>query len=178
MQLRELWKFFACALSSAVIVAIPIALIIALGWRFPVILAILLATLVSFAAWMNFRALRRFRTHYGPLGKDVILVYSNSPHWSEYIESHWIPRWGARLVVVNLSQRNGWRRETSPEAAVVGRRRREPTHPLVVVVPRSGNAKHFSFRTAFHKRKFGDGVPLASMEAELEKALASSGQYI
>ena len=41
-----------------------------------------------------------------------------------------------------------------------------------MIVPRKGPTERFRFRDAFSKRKFGDGSPLAAMEAQLEAALA------
>lgn len=37
-----------------------------------------------------------------------VLVYSNSPNWQQYIETHWLPRLAGRLVVLNWSERATW----------------------------------------------------------------------
>src|SRR5262245_29677290 len=55
-------------------------------------------------------AVRRFRARWVGQGKDLLLVYSNSPNWQAYIEAEWLPRWGHRAVVLNWSQRSNWRR--------------------------------------------------------------------
>jgi hypothetical protein len=166
-------KWIGCSLALAIIVAIPVVLVVKLGWGVSILIflspLVFLAVLGVFNAY---RTRRRFRDHYGPLGKDLIIVYSDSPHWSEHIESNWIPRWGARAVVVNLSRRNSWRREQTPEAEIVQPRRRERDHPFVILVPRDGYTELFRFHDAFRKRKFGDGSPLALMEANLEAVLA------
>jgi hypothetical protein len=41
-------------------------------------------------------------------GRDVLLVYSNSPSWQAYFEEQLIPRLGRRAVVLNWSQRRLW----------------------------------------------------------------------
>lgn len=171
MKIRLPWEWFACAVTAALLVAIPVLLVRALGWWTPVVVVAFVGAAGSRAAWRHARLLKRFRAQYQPLGKDLVLVYSNSPHWNDYIEANWLPKWGMRAVVVNLTRRNEWRRETSPEAQLL-RGRREASHPFAVVIPRNGWEKYFWFRAAFQKRKFGDGIPLASMEAELEQALA------
>jgi hypothetical protein len=41
-------------------------------------------------------------------GKDILLVYSDSPHWKEYIEEEILPRIRNRTVVLNWSERQNW----------------------------------------------------------------------
>jgi len=68
----------------------------------------------------NRRAVRGFHRAFGTLGKDHLLVTSDSPHWKDYIERHWLPRWGSRAVVINWSERSRWE-ETRPEIALFRR---------------------------------------------------------
>src|SRR5687768_9156538 len=68
----------------------------------------------------NRRAVRGFHRAFGTLGKDLLLVTSDSPHWKDYIERHWLPRWGSRAVVINWSERSRWE-ETRPEIALFRR---------------------------------------------------------
>lgn len=37
-----------------------------------------------------------------------ILVFSESPNWKEYVEKEWLSRLGARVVVLNWSNRRSW----------------------------------------------------------------------
>lgn len=71
-----------------------------LFWRAFLIIVALLCTLVLVAQtakwWQEWRAVRRFRAAWEPRGKDLLLVYSNSPHWKAYVEERWLPRWGHR----------------------------------------------------------------------------------
>ena len=43
-------------------------------------------------------------------GRDVLLVYSNSPVWQSYVEEHLLPRIAHRAVILNWSHRRHWRR--------------------------------------------------------------------
>ncbi|QDT54587.1 hypothetical protein Pan44_26200 [Caulifigura coniformis] len=43
-----------------------------------------------------------------PRGKDILLVYSNSPHWQEFFEREMLPRLAGRVVTLNWSERKSW----------------------------------------------------------------------
>jgi hypothetical protein len=46
-------------------------------------------------------------------GRDVLFVYSDSPHWREYVEAEILPRIKNRAVVLNWSERRKWLRRWS-----------------------------------------------------------------
>jgi hypothetical protein len=46
-------------------------------------------------------AVKRFRAVWHPQGKDLLLVYSNSPNWQQHVEEQWLPKWRQRAVVLN-----------------------------------------------------------------------------
>lgn len=80
------------------------------------------------------RLRRRFTSRWGGEGKHGLLVYSNSPHWQEYIEREWLPRWGDRLVVANWSERKRWPRERPLEHAIFRRwAGRREFNPIAIV---------------------------------------------
>lgn len=109
-------------------------------WRGLLILVAMLAALVVGAyvgdQWRKWRAVRRFRSIWGIQGKDLLLVYSNSPHWQRHVEENWLPRWGHRVVVLNWSERSKWARPARAEVALfrafAGGRE---FNPLGIVVP-------------------------------------------
>ncbi len=87
--------------------AAGILLWILLGWWFmlfsviPLILYIEYMTygvLLLLAAWIRWRKT--------PI--RGILVYSDSPNWSDYIEQEWMPRLGEQVLVLNWSERGSW----------------------------------------------------------------------
>jgi hypothetical protein len=41
-------------------------------------------------------------------GRDLLFVYSDSPHWKQYIEEEILPRLQDRAVVLNWSERTNW----------------------------------------------------------------------
>jgi hypothetical protein len=41
-------------------------------------------------------------------GRDILFVYSDSPHWKEYIETEILPRIKDRAVILNWSERRKW----------------------------------------------------------------------
>ena len=47
---------------------------------------------------------------WSPLGKRVLVVYSNSPVWQIYFEEQILPRLPSNAVVLNWSDRRHWRR--------------------------------------------------------------------
>jgi len=75
-------------------------------------LVVLLLLLLPFRYYWEYRranALRReFEARWVGQGKRGILVYSNSPHWKAYIDQRWLPTIGARVVVLNWSERTAW----------------------------------------------------------------------
>jgi len=112
-------------------------------------LFVLAAPLVLVLTWWDdYQAgtLRReFARQWGSTGARGLLVYSNSPHWQQYVEEQWLPRVGNRLVVVNWSARATWAREHPLEARIF-RRFAGPRefNPLAVIfLPRG---RHATFR--------------------------------
>jgi hypothetical protein len=146
-------------------------------WRGLLILAavVALTAAVVYLAymWRRWRAVRRFRAVWQSQGRDLLLVYSNSPNWKRYVEEKWIPRWGNRAVVLNWSERRIWQRERRPEVALfrafAGDRE---FNPLGIVVPQKGRAARVvRFWRAFRDYKHGKDHSLRVAEAKLEAYL-------
>jgi hypothetical protein len=158
-------------------ILLALALCAALLWRglliFTALVAIIAAATYLGYVWRRWRAVRRFRTAWQSQGKDLLLVYSNSPNWKRYVEEKWLPKWGNRAVVLNWSERQNWRRERRPEVALfhafAGDRE---FNPLGIVVPPKGrSARVVRFWRAFRDYKHGKNRPLRVAEAELEACL-------
>lgn len=120
------------------------------------------------------RAVRAFRQTYAPQGKDLLVVYSVSPHWQPYIEAQWLPRWGSRAVLLNRSDPD-WK--TRPETPL-WRYMTGPTEhtPAAIVVPTRGTPRVVRFYSAFKDHKHGRSRALQAKERELEGALESSSR--
>ncbi len=157
---------------AALVVFFPVLLVLGL--------CVTVATIIAWlwGLWRKAAAVRRFRGVWGSQGKDLLLVYSNSPHWKTYVETHWLPRWGSRAVVVNWSERQRWRFEHPQEAqlfsAFAGSRE---FNPLAIVLPADGwrDVRVVRFWQAFREYKHGKDSTLRRAEATLEQILASRG---
>jgi hypothetical protein len=109
-------------------------------------------------------------------GKRILLVYSDSPHWKSYIESTWLPRYGAALVTLNWSERRRWRAEHPFEAAVfrqwAGTRE---FNPIIIAFPPTGDVVVIRLWQAFRAYRHGRAEPLAAAERQLEALVAGAG---
>jgi hypothetical protein len=158
---------------AAFLLGIVAVVVIATGRAFPLVLgaAILVALVWDVSRrWYVTRLARRVqRVH---LGKDLLIVYTDSPHWKAHIESNWVARWPNRTVPLNRS--HPWSRK-QPEAvlwlAVAGIREHTP---LAVVIPRTGRLRVIRFYKAFQESKHGDDTRLRAAEQELENAMSEA----
>ena len=132
------------------------------------ILCIPVAILVE--RWRLRRAVSAFREAYR--GKDLLIVYSASPHWQAYIDHNWVARWRDRVVVLNRSAPD-WK--ARPETAL-WRHLTGPTNhtPVAIIVPVHGSPTVVRFYSAFRDFKHGKVAPLHAQEQALEKALLGS----
>jgi hypothetical protein len=159
-------------------VTVAVVFGVVLLWRGLLIFAGAIALVVVGAyagdRWRKWRALTRFRAIWGTQGRDLLLVYSNSPHWQRYIEAAWLPKWGHRAVVLNWSERRQWGRPAPPEVALF-RAFAGGTefNPLAIVVPARGRHVHVvRFWRAFRDFKHGKNRLLQAAEEELARLLA------
>jgi hypothetical protein len=113
-----------------------------------------------------------FRRQYGPTGKDLLVVYSDSPHWKEYIETNWMPRWSARMVVLNRSK--PWS-DDQVEVKLWRQEAGDLEHtPVAILVPPKGSTTIVRFWLAFRDYKHGKDARLRDAEQRLREAL---GEY-
>ncbi len=107
-------------------------------------------------------------------GRHVLLVYSDSPIWREYIEKEILPRLEGRAVVLNWSERKRWKNSLAVLAFwhFGGWR---AFNPLVVVFRPFQFAKVFRFFEPFRDFKHGNPKKVEKMKTELFEALDVSG---
>jgi hypothetical protein len=127
-------------------------------------------------AWRLFDARRRaiaaFRAAYGGSGKDVVVVYTDSSHWKEYIETRWLPRLGERAIAFDRSK--PWR-EDQLEARLWRTVAGQAEHtPVVIVVPPRGKVQIVRFWRAFRDHKHGKDRRLREAEARLAAILGEA----
>ena len=164
------WTIAAMVLGTVLWVAIA-------AWRLTLAVA---AAIALWTAVIHIRTVRRqqravdgFRKAWRPRGKDILIVYSNSPHWQGYVESQWLPRWGDRAVVLNWSERQSWRGSVRPEVVLFETfRDSREFNPLAIVVPDVGRTVHVvRFWRAFRDFKHGKEPRLRAAEAMLRDHL-------
>jgi hypothetical protein len=102
-----------------------------------------------------------------PRGKDILLVYSDSPIWHEYVTNQILPLVQSRAEILNWSERNRW-----PNWSLAVRLFRSYSggrdfNPMVILFPPLGKARFFRFLPAFQERKHGNPGPLEQMRQDL-----------
>jgi hypothetical protein len=141
-------------------------------------LALIILAIAAQVVWSRLRisnAARSFRGKYQSSGKDLVLVYSNSPHWQSYIEEHWMPRWSARAVTLNWSERATWDRRRPEVALFDALATTREYNPLAIVVLPYGQPRVVRFWRAFRDHKHGRDGLLRKQESELETLLSLHG---
>jgi hypothetical protein len=136
------------------------------------LLVLVVAVMVLYDRWQRISLRRRFTARWGPAGKDLLLVYSDSPHWKHYIETTWLPPLHERAIVLNWSQRSTWPAAWPLEAAIVRRwAGRREFNPLALVIPPRGPVTMVRFWRAFREYKHGKDRALRQAEQRLADAL-------
>ena len=157
-------------------IALIAAALVFLLWRALLFgLGLLVLFVLGFIGWQQvaiWRATQRFRRDYRSLGKDLLLVYSNSPYWQSYVEANWFPRWNERAVILNWSERATWRGDQPEVALFHALASHREYNPLAIVVPPLGRPIVVRFWKAFRDHKHGKGQKLKQQEAELERLIA------
>jgi hypothetical protein len=106
-----------------------------------------------------------------PRGKDVLLVYSDSPIWHEYMTTQILPLLRERAVVLNWSERRKWQWWSLAAAAFHHFGGGRDFNPLVVLFRPFHLARVFRFWSPFKDWKSGHTEPLESLRKELATAL-------
>ena len=111
---------------------------------------------------------QRFRATWGRNGKRLLLVYSESPNWHQYITEHWMPRLSPYAVCVNWSRRNEWKPHPPLEAKILRHwGGAYEFNPMVVYFPKHGQVEVIRFWKAFKDFKHGKEQALRKAERRL-----------
>lgn len=149
------------------------------GSKWSMMMALLLSPLLIalFLLWLPLYFLYSLILHlliwifWNSRGKDVLLVTSESPVWSDYIAQQIQPHVADRAIILNWSHRKRW----SPSLAnaafhhFAGSR---DFNPLAVVFRPCRRAQVFRFWSAFRDWKHGNPDALNRIQDELFRALA------
>lgn len=103
-------------------------------------------------------------------GGKALFVYSDSPLWRSYIETHILPEIAGRAVVMNWSERKKWRMSLAWAVFLHFGGSRE-FNPLGVVFHPGRRAKVFRFWRPFHDFTHGCDAPLKKIESDFFQAL-------
>jgi len=141
----------------------------------PLLLALLLLLLVGLPFYLAYRFLLRLvlEIAWGAQGRRILLVYSRSPVWQEYVETNWLPRLHDHAIVLNWSDRATWKRQRS--LAVWVFRHWAPStdfNPMAIVFPQFRPARRIGFYNAFRDWKHGNHGALREAEEQLFALLA------
>jgi hypothetical protein len=106
-----------------------------------------------------------------PRGKDVLLVYSDSPIWHEYMTTQVLPLVQERAFILNWSERSKWRKWSFAVHVFRSIGGRREFNPMVAVFRPFQSAKLFRFWSAFKDWKRGYTEPVERLRKNLILAL-------
>jgi hypothetical protein len=106
-----------------------------------------------------------------PRGKDVLLVYSDSPIWHDYMTRQVLPLVQERAVILNWSQRSRWPKWSFSVHVFRSLGGREEFNPMVAVFRPFRRAKLFRFWSAFKDWKRGYTEPVERLRSALLRIL-------
>jgi hypothetical protein len=106
-----------------------------------------------------------------PRGKDILLVYSDSPIWREYVLSEILPLVQERAVVLNWSERSKWSRWSFRVHLFRAFGGYREFNPLVVLFRPFRRARSFRFWLPFKDWKRGYREPVERLRQELSAVL-------
>jgi hypothetical protein len=103
-------------------------------------------------------------------GRDVLLVYSDSPVWHDYIEANLLPHIRKRAIILNWSERRTWR--LSLAVLAFGHFGGDMEfNPLAVVFRPFRFTRRFRFWRPFREYKHGQPEALLTVQRDFFDAL-------
>jgi|SRR5215469_5483575 len=106
-----------------------------------------------------------------PRGKDVLLVYSDSPIWQEYMTTQILPLVRNRAIVLNWSHRNEWSRWSFAVHVFHSIGGRQNFNPIVALFRPFRRPTVFRFYSAFKDWKHGQTETVEQQRDGLIRAL-------
>jgi len=143
---------------ALILVLLPFVLPLAL---FAIVSHVLYRTLLYILVWALWL----------PKGKDVLLVYSESPIWHEYMTTQILPLVQQRAVVLNWSERKKWPHWSFAAALFHHFGGAGDFNPMVVLFKPLRRANVYRFWSAFKDWKRGYKEPVERLTQELVSSL-------
>jgi hypothetical protein len=139
----------------------------------PVVLLVLPLALLVFSLYLLYRGALYLLVWalWFPKGKDVLLVYSDSPIWREYMTTQVLPLVQKRAVVLNWSAQKIWPKRTLRPAVFHHFGGPREFNPLLVVFRPLRRAKVFRFWGPFKDWKRGYSEPVERLLRDVATAL-------
>lgn len=106
-----------------------------------------------------------------PEGRDVLLVYSDSPIWREYMTTEILPLVEERAVILNWSERSTWPKWSLAVHLFRSFGGRQNFNPLVAIFRPFRRARVFRFYAAFKDWKHGHTEPVEQLRKDLSLIL-------
>lgn len=136
--------------------------------------------LLAFLYWLYGKSLLLVAlVKYKRRGIAGILVTSNSPNWDVYIHENWIAHVEGRLIVLNWSERKGWKNSLSVNLYSRFCSYDKNYCPAVILFRGLRYPLVFRFFHAFRDYKHGDEAALRTLERRLfnELGLSDDGKH-
>lgn len=108
-------------------------------------------------------------------GRDILIVYSDSPIWSGYFENEILPILEHRSIILNWSERKLWKKSLATFAFYRFGGSRN-FNPLIVVFKQLRPAKVFRFFKPFQDFKHGNPEKVEQMKLRLIEELHETGR--
>ena len=106
-----------------------------------------------------------------PRGKNILIVYSESPIWHEYMVTQVLPLVQEHAIVLNWTERSKWPWWSFRVHVFHWFAGDREFNPLVVLFRPFRRARVFRFWSAFKEWKRGDKEPVERLRQELLSAL-------
>jgi hypothetical protein len=106
-----------------------------------------------------------------PQGKDVLLVFSDSPIWRRYMEQEIMPLVARRAVTLNWSERSKWSRWAVAVHVFHTFAGQRDSNPIVILFLPLRPVRVFRFLPAFKDLKHGKAETVEQLRKDLMLAL-------
>ena len=111
---------------------------------------------------------------WGVKGKDLLVIYSDSPYWKEYFENGLLPQIESRSYSLNLSTRAKMQTYNLQILAFDLFKYEKDYNPMVVLFPFLRWPRRYQYYQAFKEFKHGKENALTKVENQVFEALNQS----